>query len=43
LQIGNAVPVAFAKRIAFRVKIALEVLDGKRKFTIEEGEQISLF
>ena len=43
LQIGNAVPVAFAKRIASRVKIALEVLDGKRKFTIEEGEQITLF
>jgi len=43
LQIGNAVPVAFAKRIASRVKISLEVLDGKRKFAIEEGEQITLF
>lgn len=43
LQIGNAVPVAFAKRIAFEVKIALEVLDGKRKSAIEEGEQIRLF
>ena len=43
LQIGNAVPVAFAKRIASKVKIALEVLDGKRKFAIEEGEQITLF
>lgn len=31
LQIGNAVPVIFAKRIAESVREALEVLDGKRK------------
>lgn len=43
LQIGNAVPVVFAKRIASRVKIALEFLDGKRELAIEEGEQITLF
>ena len=30
LQIGNAVPVIFAKRIARSVREALEVLDGKR-------------
>ena len=30
LQIGNAVPVIFAKRIAQSVREALEVLDGKR-------------
>ena len=31
LQIGNAVPVIFAKRIARSVREALEVLDGKRE------------
>ena len=31
LQIGNAVPVAFAKKIAQSVREALEVLDGVRK------------
>ncbi len=31
LQIGNAVPVTFAKRIAESVRESLEVLDGKRK------------
>lgn len=30
LQIGNAVPVEFAKRIAMSVTEALEVLDGRR-------------
>lgn len=30
LQIGNAVPVVFAKRIAQSVREALEVLDGKK-------------
>lgn len=32
LQIGNAVPVVFAKRIAMSVSNALEILDGKRKY-----------
>ena len=31
LQIGNAVPVVFAKRIAMSVKNALEIVDGKRE------------
>ena len=31
LQIGNAVPVIFAKKIAESVKDALEVLDGKKE------------
>lgn len=31
LQIGNAVPVLFAKKIAISVRNALEVVDGKRK------------
>lgn len=31
LQIGNAVPVIFAKKIAIAVRNALEILDGKRK------------
>ena len=31
LQIGNAVPVVFAKKIAQSVREALEVLDGVRK------------
>lgn len=32
LQIGNAVPVIFAKRIAMSVSNALEILDGKREY-----------
>lgn len=43
LQVGNAVPVAFAKRIALRVRNALEVLDGKRPLEYERGEQLKLF
>jgi DNA (cytosine-5)-methyltransferase 1 len=43
LQVGNAVPVIFAKAIASKVREALEVLDGKRKMVIEVGEQMSLF
>lgn len=43
LQIGNAVPVIFAREIASKVREALEILDGKRKAEIEEGEQIQLF
>ncbi len=42
LQIGNAVPVVFAKKIALQVREALEVLDGKRKPTDQTG-QLSLF
>lgn len=43
LQIGNAVPVMFAKTIASKVREALEVMDGKQKMKIDEGEQIQLF
>lgn len=43
LQIGNAVPVLFAKNIASKVRQALEVLDGKREVKIETGEQITMF
>lgn len=43
LQIGNAVPVVFAKQIAMSVKYALEELDGKRTQTKMEGLQLSLF
>lgn len=35
LQIGNAVPVAFAKKIAISVRDALEVLDGKKQKIIQ--------
>lgn len=42
LQIGNAVPVIFAKKIANSVKEALEVLDGKRKPSEQSG-QLLLF
>lgn len=34
LQIGNAVPVVFAKKIALSVREALEVLDGKKEAPI---------
>lgn len=44
LQIGNAVPVIFAKEIALKVREALEVLDGKKVATNTEiGEQMKLF
>lgn len=43
LQIGNAVPVNFAKRIAVKVRQALEVLDGHADNFIEVGEQMSIF
>lgn len=43
LQIGNAVPVVFAKTIANSVKTALEVLDGKRKCIRQVGSQLCLF
>ena len=42
LQIGNAVPVVFAKRIAESVREALEVKDGKKK-TRSESFQMELF
>lgn len=42
LQIGNAVPVVFAKKIATSVREALEVLDGKRKPSGQTG-QLLLF
>ena len=41
-QIGNAVPVIFAKRIAESVREALEILDGKRKKK-REVVQMELF
>ena len=43
LQIGNAVPVVFAKQIAMNVKEALEELDGIRGQRKMEGMQLSLF
>lgn len=43
LQIGNAVPVIFAKKIALKVRQALEAADGKRKIAFEAGEQLRLF
>ena len=43
LQVGNAVPVLFAKKIAERVLIALEVADGKRQPEAPSLEQMSLF
>lgn len=43
LQIGNAVPVLFAKKIASLIKKELEIIDGKRKVKIEEGVQTQLF
>ena len=43
LQVGNAVPVLFAKKIAMQVREALEVADGVRKPTVVPGEQMRLF
>jgi DNA (cytosine-5)-methyltransferase 1 len=43
LQIGNAVPVIFAKKNALKIREALEVLDGKKKVKFEIGEQLKLF
>jgi len=42
LQIGNAVPVVFAKKIALSVREILEFVDGKRAF-LREYKQPSLF
>jgi len=43
LQIGNAVPVIFAKRVAQSVRQALEILDGHREMSVIEGDQMMLF
>ena len=43
LQVGNAVPVLFAKKIAMQVREALEVAAGVRKPTVVLGEQMRLF
>ncbi|MBL4735898.1 MAG: DNA (cytosine-5-)-methyltransferase [Flavobacteriales bacterium] len=43
LQIGNAVPVVFAKTIASKVRKSLEILDGKEVMEMDEGEQMKLF
>ncbi len=43
LQIGNAVPVRFAKRIALKVREALEVMDGHGSAVVEVGEQMRMF
>lgn len=42
LQIGNAVPVIFAKEIAESVKVALEIADGKRIYA-KQPVQLELF
>lgn len=42
LQIGNAVPVAFAKRIAESVRDALEIADGKKALAMS-AMQLELF
>lgn len=41
LQIGNAVPVIFAKKIAQSVREALEVLDGKKKAPVIQYDLFS--
>ena len=43
MQIGNAVPVEFARRLAIQVKELLEIQDGKRKFEYAEGSQFEMF
>jgi len=43
IQIGNAVPVEFARRIAVQVRETFEILDGKREEQVEVGAQIALF
>lgn len=43
LQIGNAVPVNFARKIAVKVRQALEVFDGHGSDFTEMGEQMSIF
>lgn len=41
LQIGNAVPVIFAKKIAQCVKDGLEVIDGRKKLVRTEALELS--
>jgi DNA (cytosine-5)-methyltransferase 1 len=43
LQIGNAVPVEFARRLAIKTQEFLEVSDGKRQDKVEIGDQIEMF
>lgn len=43
LQVGNAVPVVFAKKIATRVREALEIADGIRQPEAQTARQMSLF
>lgn len=43
LQIGNAVPVIFAQKIASSVRRALDALDKKTEYQMEYGEQMRLF
>ena len=43
LQVGNAVPVLFAKKIAEKVRIALEIADGKRPPEPPPLGQLNLF
>lgn len=43
LQVGNAVPVAFARRVALAVREALEVADGLRAPAHSQGEQMALW
>lgn len=43
LQIGNAVPVIFAKKIALSIMKALCVIDGKSQYSKIRGVQMNLF
>ncbi|HFA48945.1 MAG TPA: DNA (cytosine-5-)-methyltransferase [Bacteroidetes bacterium] len=43
LQIGNAVPVEFAKNIGICIRETLEKMDGKKEHVLEHGEQMALF
>lgn len=43
MQIGNAVPVEFARRVAGTVRQALEALDSGRPFVDSEAQMVSLF
>lgn len=43
LQIGNAVPVEFARRIAAKVKETLLFMDGEQDWKVQAGLQMQLF
>jgi DNA (cytosine-5)-methyltransferase 1 len=43
MQIGNAVPVEFSRRIARNVRQALEASDQRRRFEDQEARMVSLF